>query len=133
MDPLSAVEVRIPLPRQMTGEAAATMLCGGYIVRLVEKDEPRMAAAFVEYRLQYQNGHKQVQLPPLEIGPTLDQITTEFFHELRNLLAIVMGNGDLILSHVDLDPDVRQCALRIMEASERAAVLLRRMNGKREN
>lgn len=131
MDPLSPVEVRVPLPRQMTGDAAATMLCGGYIVRVVEEKEPRMAAAFVEYRLQYQNGQRKVQFPPLELGPTLDEVTTEFFHELRNLLAIVMGNGDLILSSRELQPEVRQCAVRIMEASERAAVLLRRINGTR--
>ena len=50
-------------------------------------------------------------------------------HELRNLLAIIMGNSELGLAQGKLEPDVHQCLLRILEASERVAVLLRRMNG----
>ena len=133
MDLFSPVEVRIPVPREITGDAAATMLCGGYIVRAADDGPaPNMAATFVEYRLQYQDGRKQTQLPPLELGPAHDEMTTEFFHELRNLLAIIMGNSELAMSHGGLDPDVQQCLLRVLEASERAAVLLHRMNGKRK-
>jgi signal transduction histidine kinase len=65
----------------------------------------------------------------LDLAPTHYELSREFVHELRNLLAIIMGNSELGLAHGDLDPDLRQCLLRILEASERVATLMRRMNG----
>jgi signal transduction histidine kinase len=132
MEPLTPVQVRIPLPQEIVGEGAAILLCGGYIVSAAadrQATEADMAAAFVEYRLQRQLGGEMAQLPPLDLAPTHYELSREFVHELRNLLAIIMGNSELGLAHGDLDPDLHQCLLRILEASERVAVLLRRMNG----
>lgn len=135
MDLLAPVEVRMALPRQLTGEAAATMLCAGFIARVPEKaaslKEAQLAATFTTYRLLTTNGHRRAQatLSAQASEVARDDLVEKFVHEFRNVLEVVVGYADLILMKEDLDPSVRLAAMRIRDAGERAATLTKALGG----
>jgi len=135
MDLLAPVEVRVALPRQITGEAAATMLCGGFIARVAETkklaEESELAATFTNYRLLTTNGHRRssVNLADNAVEAARDDLIEQFVHEFRNVLEVVIGHADLILMKEELDPSVRISAVRIRDAGERAATLTKALGG----
>ncbi len=135
MDLFAPVEVRMALPRQITGEAAATMLCGGFIARVPEAktslEEAELAATFTTYRLLTTNGHRrtEVNLSAKAVAATRDDLIEQFVHEFRNVLEVVIGHADLILMKEELDPSVRLSAIRIRDAGERAATLTKALGG----
>lgn len=135
LEELSPVEVRMSLPRQMTGEAAATVLCGGFIARVLEPperlEEKRLAATFTTYRLLTTNGHRrsEVNLSDRAVEAARDDLLEQFVHEFRNMLEIIIGHADLILMREDLDQSLRTSAMRIRDAGERAATLTRALAG----
>jgi signal transduction histidine kinase len=136
VDAMAPVEVRMALPRQMTGEAAATMLCGGFIARVLETkstlQESKLAATFTTYRLLTTNGHRRseaVNLSEKATEAARDDLLEQFVHEFRNMLEIVIGHADLILMKEDLDVTIRTSALRIRDAGERAATLTKALAG----
>jgi signal transduction histidine kinase len=135
MDLFAPIEVRVALPRQITGEAAATMLCGGYIARVVESgtslEESHLAANFTTYRLLTTNGHRrtEVNLAETATEAARDDLIEQFVHEFRNMLEVVIGHADLLLMREDLDASVRTSAMRIRDAGERAATLTKALGG----
>jgi signal transduction histidine kinase len=135
LDELSPVEVRMALPRQMTGDAAATMLCGGFIARVLDTkatvEEAKLAATFTTFRLLTTNGHRRAELNLSERAPEAarDDLVEQFVHEFRNMLEIVIGHADLILMKEDVDVTIRTSALRIRDAGERAATLTKALAG----
>lgn len=135
MDLFAPVEVRMALPRQITGQAAATMLCGGFIARVPEKktpvEEAELAATFTTYRLLTTNGHRrsEVNLSEKAVEAARDDLIERFVHEFRNVLEVVIGHADLMLMKDDLDPSVRMSAIRIRDAGERAATLTKALGG----
>ncbi len=134
MDPMAPVEVRITLPRQITGEATATMLCGGFIARVEQSQAPeeaQLAATFTTYRLLTTNGHRrsEVNLEATAADAARADLVEQFIHEFRNMLEVVIGHADLILLREDLDASVRTSALRIRDAGERAATLTKALAG----
>lgn len=136
LDLFSPVEVRMALPRQMTGEAAATMLCGGFIARVPgakpSLEENRLAATFTNYRLLTTNGHRRseaVNLSEKAPAAARDDLLEQFVHEFRNMLEVVIGHADLILMKQDLDASIRTSAIRIRDAGERAATLTKALAG----
>jgi signal transduction histidine kinase len=135
MDLFAPVEVRMALPRQMTGDAAATILCGGFIARVPEEkpslEEAELAATFTTYRLLTTNGHRrtQVNLSAKATEAARDDLIEQFVHEFRNMLEVVIGHADLILLKQELDPSVRLSAMRIRDAGERAATLTKALGG----
>ncbi len=135
MDLLAPVEVRMALPRQLTGEASATMLCGGFIARVADKPNPfeeaRLAATFTTYRLLTTNGHRRTQviLDPKGAEAARDDLVEQFIHQLRNMLEVVIGHADLILLQEDIAASVRNSAQRIRDAGERAAALSKALAG----
>ncbi|MGI9103246.1 MAG: hypothetical protein ACR2IF_12485 [Terriglobales bacterium] len=130
MEMFSPVEIRLPVPKEITGDAVATMLCGGFIARIIEPDgpmkEPQLGAAFLNYQLLSTNGKRRLNLGG---APAHDDIMDKFVHEFRNLLEIIIGHSDLLLMHEDLQPMVRSSAVRIREAGERAAALTKALGG----
>jgi signal transduction histidine kinase len=136
LDLFSPVEVRMALPRQMTGEAAATMLCGGFIARILDAkttvEEAKLAATFTTFRLLTTNGHRRSEVVNISEKATeaaRDDLLEQFVHEFRNMLEIVIGHADLILMRGDLDAAIRTSALRIRDAGERAATLTKALAG----
>ncbi len=133
MEPMAPVEVRVTLPRQMTGEAAATMLCGGFIARVIEQqpslEEAQLAATFTNYRLLTTNGHRREEVNLGTSTAARDDLIEQFVHELRNMLEVIIGNADLLLMREDVDAMVRSSALRIRDAGERAATLTKALGG----
>ena len=135
MELFAPVEVRLMMPRQITGDAAATMLCGGFIARVLDTrpsiDEAHMAATFTTYRLLSTNGQRRDEVSPLEsvTATTRDDLVGQFVHEFRNMLEVVIGHADLLLMREDLDASVRTSAMRIREAGERAATLTKALGG----
>lgn len=135
MDLFAPVEVRMALPRQITGDAAATMLCGGFIARVpgakMSVDVAELAATFTTYRLLTTNGHRrtEVNLSAKAVEAARDDLIEQFVHEFRNVLEVVIGHADLILMKEELDPSVRVSAMRIRDAGERAATLTKALGG----
>lgn len=135
MDLFAPVEVRMALPRQITGDAAATMLCGGFIARVPETKTPmevaQLAATFTTYRLLTTNGHRRTELNLSEkaVEAARDDLIEQFVHEFRNALEIVIGHADLVLMKEELDPSVRISLMRIRDAGERAATLTKALGG----
>lgn len=135
MELFAPVEVRMALPREMTGDAAATMLCGGFIARLARDkrsvEESELAATFTTYRLLTTNGHRRAEINVTDkaVEATRDDLIEGFVHEFRNILEVVIGHADLILMREELDPSVRTSALRIRDAGERAATLTKALGG----
>jgi signal transduction histidine kinase len=135
LDLFSPIEVRVTLPRQITGEAAATMLCGGFIARILESkgamNEAHLAATFTTYRLLSTNGHPRTEINLDETAgeAARDDLVEKFVHEFRNMLEVIIGHADLILMREDLDPSVRTSAMRIRDAGERAATITRALGG----
>lgn len=137
MDLLAPVEVRMALPKQITGEAAATMLCGGFIARVPDDnpkkpvDESELAATFTTYRLLTTNGHRRsaVNLADNAVEAARDDLIEQFIHEFRNVLEVVIGHADLILMKEDVEPSIRLSAVRIRDAGERAATLTKALGG----
>jgi len=135
MDLFAPVEVRMALPRQITGDAAATMLCGGFIARVPETkmslEVAELAATFTTYRLLTTNGHRrtEVNLSEKAVEAARDDLIEKFVHEFRNVLEVVIGHADLILMKEELDPSVRMSAMRIRDAGERAATLTKALAG----
>ncbi|MBZ5628790.1 MAG: hypothetical protein LAO06_07985 [Acidobacteriia bacterium] len=135
MDLFSPVEVRLMLPRQITGDAAATMLCGGFIARVLDSkpslEEAHLAATFTTYRLLTTNGQRrdEVNLSENATAATRDDLIGQFVHEFRNMLEVVIGHADLLLMREDLDTSVRTSAMRIRDAGERAATLTKALGG----
>jgi signal transduction histidine kinase len=134
MDLFSPVEVRMALPKQITGEAAATMLCGGFIARVQDQrsvEETHLAATFTTFRLLTTNGHRraEVNLSEKATEAARDDLLEQFVHEFRNMLEVVIGHADLILMREDLDASLRTSAMRIRDAGERAATLTKALAG----
>jgi signal transduction histidine kinase len=135
MDLFAPVEVRMALPRQITGDAAATMLCGGFIARVPEAktslEEAELAATFTTYRLLTTNGHRRTEVNVTAKAPEAarDDLIEKFVHEFRNVLEVVIGHADLILLKEELDPSVRMSVMRIRDAGERAATLTKALGG----
>lgn len=136
LEMFSPLEVRMALPKQMTGEAAATMLCGGFVARVAATkpslEENRLAATFTTYRLLTTNGQRRSEVVNLtEKAPAAarDELLDQFIHEFRNMLEIVIGHADLILMKEDLEASIRTSAMRIRDAGERAATLTRALAG----
>lgn len=136
MDLFAPVEVRVALPKQLTGDAAATMLCGGFIARVPDDnrkpvEESELAATFTTYRLLTTNGHRRsaVNLAENAVEAARDDLIEQFVHEFRNVLEVVIGHADLILMREDLDPSLRVSAIRIRDAGERAATLTKALGG----
>jgi hypothetical protein len=134
MDLHSPVEVRMPLPKQMTGDSAATMLCGGFIARVPDDtavSEAELAATFTTFRLLTTDGHRRpaVNLEDRSVESARDDLIEQFVHEFRNMLEVVIGHADLILMKQDVDPSIRTSALRIRDAGERAATLTKALGG----
>ncbi len=135
LDLFAPVEVRMALPRQITGEASATMLCGGFIARVPEQvaslEEKLLAATFTTYRLLTTNGHRrtEVNLDQKAGAAARDDLVEQFVHEFRNMLEVVIGHADLILLQEDVAASVRNSALRIRDAGERAATLTKALGG----
>jgi signal transduction histidine kinase len=135
MEVFAPVEVRMSLPKQMTGDTAATMLCGGFIARVPESkttlEEAELAATFNTYRLLTTNGHRReaVNLSDRAVESARDDLIEQFIHEFRNMLEVVIGHADLILMNKELEASVRMSALRIRDAGERAATLTKALGG----
>jgi signal transduction histidine kinase len=135
LDEMAPIEVRMALPRQITGEAAATMLCGGFIARVLQPapslEESRLAATFTTYRLLTTNGHRraEVNLSAKASEAARDDLVEQFVHEFRNMLEVIIGHADLMLMREDLDQTVRISAMRIRDAGERAATLTKALAG----
>jgi signal transduction histidine kinase len=135
MDLFAPVEVRMALPRQLTGDAAATILCGGFIARVPEtkmsKEVAELAATFTTYRLLTTNGRRrtEVNLSAKAVEATRDDLIEKFVHEFRNTLEVVIGHADLLLMNEGLDPSMRMSLMRIRDAGERAATLTKALGG----
>ncbi len=133
MDLMAPVEVRVTLPRQITGEASATMLCGGFIARVIDRqpslEEAQLAATFTTYRLLTTNGHRREEVNLSGTTAARDDLIEQFVHELRNMLEVIIGHADLLLMREDVDAAVRTSALRIRDAGERAATLTKALGG----
>jgi signal transduction histidine kinase len=130
----SPIEVRMPVPKQMTGDTAATMLCGGFIARVPDDtaiSEAELAATFTTFRLLTTDGHRRpaVNLEDRSVESARDDLIEQFVHEFRNMLEVVIGHADLILMKHDVDPSIRTSALRIRDAGERAATLTKALGG----
>lgn len=54
---------------------------------------------------------------------SMGEFTAGIVHEFNNLLAVVMGNGDIILDSPDADDEISQAAGEIIAAAERGADL----------
>jgi hypothetical protein len=122
------VELMLQLPPRMSGAAGVTVLCGGYIVRVVEPKAPlgdaALAAAFVDFRLLYPSHRTQARLRQAERAINREP-QAAFIHGFNNALTVILGNCELQMDRAELDPVARESFLRIREAAERAAALFR--------
>jgi hypothetical protein len=116
------VEMLLPLPRQLSGNAQVQVLCRGRVVRVAAPALPVLRSKFaVRWReLRVVNGDLHA-LRHLSVQDDWQALV----HEMYNELAIIVGSSDLLI-----DPNEegrRQRIAAIKQASHRTVGLLDRL------
>ena len=122
LEPFSPIEFRLRLPEALTGDGEVALLCAGYVVREVEQDHhrPTIAAAFLGYEVaDGKQGEDQLREAYRRL---FRREVAGLSHKINNLLAIMMGNAEMIL---DAGADPKQCAERIRDAAQSASIFMR--------
>lgn len=122
LEPFSPIEFRLRLPQALTGPGEVVLLCAGYVVRQVgeEHHRPRVAAAFVGYEVA--NGKPGEDQLREAYRRLFRREVAGLSHKMNNLLAIMMGNAELMLE-TGRDPKVY--AERIRDAAQQASEFMR--------
>lgn len=122
LEPFSPIEFRLRLPEILTGESEVVLLCAGYVVRQVngEQHRPRVAAAFLGYEVA--DGRPEEGQLREAYRRLFRREMAGFSHKINNLLAIMMGNAEMIL---DAGADPKVCATRIRDAAQSASEFMR--------
>lgn len=116
----ASIELMLPLPPEISGEASVTVLCGAYVAR-VERSTARngstVGAAFVDLRLM------QAARGPRATLHGRGHRAAAAVHGINNALAVIVGNCELLLARAELDNGTRKSLLRIKESAQRASKL----------
>ena len=123
LEPFSPIEFRLRLPEELTGAGEVTLLCAGYVVRQLGEgapERPRIAATFLGYELaDGVQGEDQLRAAYRRM---FRRDMAGLSHKLNNLLAVIVGHADLMLSE---GADTRRCALQIRQAAQSASQFLK--------
>lgn len=127
LEPFSPIEFRLRLPEVLTGESEVTLLCAGYVVREIEQDrhKPKVAAAILGYEVA--DGRQDEDQLREAYRRLFRREVAGLSHKMNNLLAIMMGNAEMIL---DAGADPKVCAKRIRDAAQSAAEFMREFSRK---
>jgi signal transduction histidine kinase len=127
LPPSSTIEILLSVPRQLAGEARVRVFCRGQIARVEPRRFPLFPSTFgikvIDYEL-IESPADMARDP--ETHPDTAWLT-EFTHELNNMLAVVIGSSELILSDPNAARPVRQQMEHIHNAAQRSASLVKQM------
>ena len=119
----TAVEMLLPLPRQLAGNAHVQVLCRGRVVRVAPSHVPLLRSRFaVRWReLRVVNGDfRRGTQPPMH------EDWQALIHDMYNELAVIVGSSELLI-----DPNEerrRQRIAAIKQASNRTVTLLNQLS-----
>jgi signal transduction histidine kinase len=90
----------------------------------------RLGIKVIDYEM-FENQQQKTPGSRISQGASMAKLT----HELNNMLAVVMGGSDLIVSDADAGSRARQHADAIRHAAQRAAALVQQVmaRGSHEN
>jgi hypothetical protein len=112
------VEVILQVPQQLSGDTPVTLLCQGLIVRTTQARFPTLKIGLAAHLNDFR----------LASGAVMSQSASgDVLHNFTNLLAIVIGNSELILSQDNLPNELQRSALRIKKTAQQAADLVREL------
>jgi hypothetical protein len=122
--PASMLELLLPVPRQLAGEAQLIVLCRGRIARVVPRKLPLLASSagirVIDYELIGNSG-------AASWGSNVNLRLPQLVHDLNNMLAVVIGGCELILSDPSASASVKRHAGSIHTAAQRSAHLVQQL------
>lgn len=121
MEAAEPVDMILPMPSQLSGNAQVQFLCRGNVVRVAPAPLPLMRPTFaVRWReIRLLNGNSEPQV--LRDERTRDDWRA-LVHDMYNEIAVIVGSSDLLL-HVP-DELRRKRIASIKQACDRAVTLL---------
>ncbi|HMK30249.1 MAG TPA: hypothetical protein VK473_11235 [Terriglobales bacterium] len=130
VEPRTPITLRFTLPQAIAGQTPIEVTCDAYVVRRANIASPEdkgfaIAATILNYHLPVE---RQIYEPV--VGAAVAETTAiadpaQVIHQLNGQLAVVIGNCDLILSHAQLDDNLRKSVDSIRNAGLRVATLIR--------
>jgi signal transduction histidine kinase len=131
LEQASPIEVALELPPQISGDARQSVLCGGYVARVIPPKFPfartGLAAAFVDFRLIQASERTHARLRQAE-REARRKPGADLSHSLNSALTVIVGNCELLLTSARLEENDRTSLLRILEAAERIGNLARQID-----
>jgi hypothetical protein len=120
----SMLELLLPVPSELAGSAQLMVLCRGRIARVVQRRLPLFPSSVgirvIDYELigdwgtANRGSNAALRLP-------------EVVHDLNNMLAVVIGGCELVLSDPEVSEITRHHVSSIHTAGQRSAQLVQRL------
>jgi hypothetical protein len=111
----------LPVPRQLSGNARLLVLCRGRVARVAPRRIPffsnSVGVRVLDYELVRDEGEQRRDKGNAAHVP-------EIVHDLNNMLAVVLGCSELILSDSSAAAACKRHASSIQSAAQRAAHLV---------
>jgi len=127
LPPSSTIEMLLAVPPQLAGEANVRVFCRGKVARVVSRRIPLFASTFGIKVIDYELVEPPAAFPVEPEDPPETAWLTEFAHELNNMLAVVIGGSELILSDANAGEQVKHQIEHIHKAAQRSANLVQQM------
>ncbi len=127
LPPSATVEMLVDVPRQIAGEARVVVLCRGHVVRVVERKLPLLPKALGVSVADYEllDGREAMAREARLWRATSGM--AELTHGLNDMLAVIIGSSELILSEPEATPRIKQNAANIRGAGQRAAAIVQQL------
>lgn len=88
---------------------------------------PAVRRAMLEVEERAERGRLEAQFIEAQKMEVIGQLAGGVAHDFNNILAVIMGYGDLINLHLEADSPLRPYTLEIQHASKRAAALTQQL------
>jgi len=130
VEPRTPIAIRFTLPQAIAGQTPIEVTCDAYVVRRASISSPEdrgfsIAAAILNYHLPTERQAYEPAVGVVVPESTASADPMQVIHQLNGQLAVVIGNCDLILSHAELDENLRKSVDHIRNAGLRVATLIR--------
>jgi hypothetical protein len=122
------VELMLPMPSQLSGNARLVALCNGEVVRKVERNLPSrdsvlgISVAACEFLKGEPNSEQRLQ--PSQPHPDLPRIVKGLY----DMLVTIIGSSEIILTDGQAGENAKQYAAFIRQAAEQGAALLHQLS-----
>jgi hypothetical protein len=127
LPPDATIEISVAVPPRRFGRAPLHLLCRGRVARISERKIPLLPCALGIRVADYELVDTR-EVPAREPRPWPSTVKPlDWIHDFNNLVTIVLGCSELILSDPSVEVRPRELAVNIHEAAQRIAGMVQQL------